>query len=281
MESLIIQISCPDQPGIVAKVTQLLYESGGNIITLEQHVETSELFFMRIKVDLPEDQTTPIIEQLQKLAQTLDAKVTWRKTSTPLNMAIMVSKEPHCLVDLLAKHEAGELDCKIPLVISNHNDLRDLTGRYKIPFHHIPEGESSLDQEQQILKLLESNSVDFVVLARYMKILSADFVDQFEERIINIHHSFLPAFKGARPYHQAWKRGVKVIGATAHYATAELDEGSIIAQDVQHVSHHHSVKSLIEAGRAIEQRVLVTAVKAWLEYRIIVHNHRTIIFHSE
>lgn len=282
MDSLILQISCADQPGIVAKVTNLLYKNDGNIIALEQHVESSALFFMRIRVDLPSTQVSSTIKLLEDLAKTIDAKVTWRETGSPLSLALLVSKDPHCLVDLLAKYESGELNCNIPLVISNHQDLEDLVGRYKIPFHYLPiNPDDSLSQEKQILELLQANNIDLVVLARYMKILSADFVGHFDEQIINIHHSFLPAFKGSKPYHRAWERGVKVIGATAHYATPDLDEGPIIAQDVQHVSHYHSAKSLVEAGREIEQRVLSTAVKAWLDYRIIVHNRRTIIFHPE
>lgn len=282
MDSLILQISCADQPGIVAKITNIIHKNAGNIISLEQHVESSELFFMRLKIDLPSSQTSSTIEHLEDLSKLLDAKVTWRKTGLPLNVALLVSKDPHCLVDLLAKYEGGELNCNIPLVISNHKELENLVDRYKIPFRYLPiNAGDSQSQEKQILELLQANDIDLLVLARYMKILSAGFVGHFNEQIINIHHSFLPAFKGSKPYHQAWERGVKVIGATAHYATPDLDEGPIIAQDVQHVSHYHSAKSLVEAGREIEQRVLSTAVKAWLDYRIIVHNRRTIIFHPE
>lgn len=279
MESLIIHLSCADRPGIIAKVTRILFDHGGNIISLEQHVEAEKLFFMRVRVDV-ENYTDETIKHLDILAKALSAKLTWRIISKKQNIAIMVSKEPHCLIDLLSKYEAGEINCQIPLIISNHKDLEKLVSRYNIPFYYIPlENHDSQQHEKRIIELLQENKVDLVVLARYMKILSNDFVSQFEKRIINIHHSFLPAFKGSRPYHRAWQRGVKVIGATAHFATIELDEGPIISQGVKHISHHHSPKSLIEAGREIEQSVLSDAVKAWLEYRIIIHNNRTIVFH--
>lgn len=280
VKTLIIQISCQDRAGIVAKTTALLFKNGGNIITLEQHVEVPDLFFMRIKVELPDQYFSEVTAQLRHLTDKIQAKVSWRDASQLPKVAILVSKESHCLTDLLARYEAGELACQITLVISNHAALSELVGRYKIPFHHL-EVFDMTQHEHQINELLSAKAIDLVVLARYMRILSANFIGQFDERIINIHHSFLPAFIGAKPYHRAWQRGVKVIGATAHYATSDLDEGPIIAQEVQPVSHHNSIPSLVEAGRETEQRALSSAVKAWLEYRIVTHDRRTIIFQSE
>ena len=196
-------------------------------------------------------------------------------------MAIFVTKEATPLYDLLIKHQSGDLPCKIPCIISNHKDLEHTARQFQIPFHFLPvSSKTKVDQEKEINKLMEKENIDLLVLARYMQILSSKFVDKFSGKIINIHHGFLPAFKGQQPYRQAWKRGVKMIGATAHYVTADLDEGPIIEQDVVSVSHQHSVQEMIQAGRDIERRVLTSAVKAHLEHRIILDGKRTIIFHS-
>lgn len=279
--TIILQITCPDQPGIIAQITDLILSAGGNILKLEQHVEDENFFFMRLEADMaaPAKIMDNFRTKLKTLEQKLHANISWRAGDYKPKVAILVGKEPHCLIDLLAKKESGELECIIPLVISNSSELEYLCKRHEIPFYYLPiaEGNES-EQETAILKLLAQADIDLVVLARYMRILSPDFVALYPEGIINIHHSFLPAFKGARPYHQAWNRGVKIIGASAHYATADLDEGPIIAQDVTPVSHHDTVEDMIKVGRDIERRVLSEAVTAWLAYRIIVHDRRSVIF---
>ena len=196
-------------------------------------------------------------------------------------MAIFVTKESAPLYDLLIKHRSGELSCEIPCIVSNHEELGEIAKEFHIPFHHFPiTKENKQAQEQEIRMLMQNENIDVLVLARYMQILSADFVNEYPGRIINIHHGFLPAFKGKSPYRQAWEQGVKMIGATAHYVTADLDEGPIIDQDVVSVNHQHSVQEMIQAGRDIERRVLTDAVKAHLEHRIILDGQRTIIFHA-
>ncbi len=278
---MVIQLSCLDRPGIVARITGLIYGERGNILYLEQHVEPEEnLYFMRVIVDNHSlnDAKPNLIKKLEKACASLQASLHIFDDTVSLNMAIFVTKEAAPLHDLLIKYQAGELKCKIPFIISNHNHLRSIAEQFKIPFHHLPlMPDTKQEQEAQIRKLLVSEKVDLIVLARYMQILSEQFVKDYTA--INIHHGFLPAFKGKKPYHQAWERGVKIIGATAHYVTADLDEGPIIAQDVVSVTHHHSAKDMIRAGRDIERRVLTSAVKAHLEHRIILHKQRTIIFH--
>ena len=194
-------------------------------------------------------------------------------------VALLVSKASHCLYDLLQRHGTGELACAIPLIASNHPSLGEIAGRFGIPFHHLPVSENKAEQEQRLNSLLRDNEIDLVVLARYMQILSDDFCAAWPYRIINIHHSFLPAFKGARPYQHAHERGVKLIGATSHYVTADLDEGPIIAQSVAPVSHHHAVKDLKRIGKDVEKRVLAEAVYLHLQHRILPFGNRTIIFH--
>ncbi len=278
---IILQVTCPDQPGIIARITDVIFANGGNILKLEQHVEEPDFFFMRVEIDLSKSSKTldDFQAELKVLEQTLQATISWRAADYAPKVAILVSKAPHCLIDLLAKKESGELGCEIPLVISSTPDLEYICKRHDIPFHHLPITDGN-EAEQQVAigKLVEEANIDLIVLARYMRILAPDFVARYPERIINIHHSFLPAFKGARPYHQAWERGVKIIGASAHYATADLDEGPILAQDVRPVSHRDTAMDMIKAGRDIERRVLGEAVSVWLDYRIIVHNRRCIVF---
>jgi formyltetrahydrofolate deformylase len=277
---MILLISCPDQPGIVARVTDLLYRAGNNILTLEQHVEQDGRFFMRIYVDV--SRCEPALDELRsrlaRLAEDLEAELSVNDPARVARVAILVSTEDACLLDLLMKHNSGELACEVPLVISDKELLGPRVSAFGIPFHHLPTEPSRDEQERAVLELLHGSQVDVVVLARYMKILSAKFVSRYEDRIINIHHSFLPAFKGARAYHEAWERGVKVIGATAHYVVPELDEGPIIAQDAVPVTHQYSVDQMVTAGRDVERRVLSAAVKAHLEHRIIRHHRRTIVF---
>ena len=281
---MIFHLTCPDQEGIIAQFTQLLFQHHVNVLSLEQHVEPDEgLFFMRTHADLRNMAISPntLIDLLNEIENKLSGNLTIHDPLKRLNVAILCTKEQAHVSDLLMKYQSGELNCKIPLVISNHDNLRDLVERYGIAYHHLPLSiENKELQEKEILSLLKDENIDVVVLARYMQVLPPQIVHQFEGRIINIHHAFLPAFKGNRPYRKAWIRGVKMIGATAHYVTEDLDEGPIIEQDVESVTHQHSVKEMIQAGRDIERRVLTSAVKAHLQHRILLHGQRTLIFHS-
>ena len=284
MRYLILHINCPDQHGIIAQFTGVLYENGVNVLNLEQHVETEEeMFFMRIYADMSniEISQEDLCDLLNILGKKTNASVKFYYPEQNLNVGIFVSKESAPLYDLLIKHQSGELRCNIPCIISNHISLESIAIQFSIPFYHLPVSPSTKEeQESKVTAILNKEKVDLLVLARYMQILSEKFVDNFYGRIINIHHAFLPAFKGSNPYRRAWERGVKMIGATAHYVTKNLDEGPIIEQDVVSVSHQHSVKEMIQAGRDIERRVLTSAVKSHIEYRIILDGNRTIIFHS-
>lgn len=283
MSKVILQIKCPDQSGIIARYTGLLYEHKANVLNLEQHVEPQEgLFYMRIFVDLTEliISKNELMAKLDGLCDELGAKMRNFENSIAMKVAVFVTKEQGPVYDLLMNYRSGDLPCEIVCIVSNHNDLVGIAEDFNVPYHYIPiSKETKAEQEKKTLELLKSLDVDLVVLARYMQILSKDFVYEYYARIINIHHGFLPAFKGQKPYHQAWERGVKMIGATAHYVTEDLDEGPIIEQDVISVNHQHSAKEMVKAGRDIERRVLTSAVKAHLEHRIILHGKRTIIFH--
>jgi formyltetrahydrofolate deformylase len=284
MRYLILQINCPDQRGIIAQFTAILYDHGANVLNLEQHVEPDEkLFFMRIHADLSnmDISENALWEILLALVKKTNANIQFYYPENLLRMAIFVTKESAPLYDLLIKHQSGELSCKIPCIISNHEHLKEIVEQFNIPFFYLPVSPERKDeQEREIRKIIEKEKIDLLVLARYMQILSSEFVGDYEGKIINIHHGFLPAFKGNNPYRKAWERGVKMIGATAHYVTADLDEGPIIEQDVVSVNHQHSVNEMVQAGRDIERRVLTSAVKAHLEHRIILDGRRTIIFHS-
>ena len=284
MRYLILHINCPDQRGIIAQFTAILYDHGVNVLNLEQHVEPDEkLFFMRIHADLSnmEISEAALREILLALVKKTNANIQFYYPEDLLRMAIFVTKEAAPLYDLLIKHQSGELPCEIPCIISNHQDIDNTAKQFNIPFHHLPiSPETKSDQENAIREIIKKENIDLLVLARYMQILSSAFVTEYQGRIINIHHGFLPAFKGNNPYRKAWERGVKMIGATAHYVTADLDEGPIIEQDVVSVNHQHSVQEMIQAGRDIERRVLTSAVKAHLQHRIILDGQRTIIFHA-
>jgi len=284
MRYLILHINCPDQRGIIAQFTGILYDHGANVLNLEQHVEPDEkLFFMRIHADLSnmEISEDTLHEILMAQVKKMNAKIQFYYPENRQKMAIFVTREADPLYDLLIKHQSGELPCEIPCILSNHQDLKNTAKQFNIPFHHLPiSPETKSDQENAIREIIKEENIDLLVLARYMQILSSAFVTEYQGRIINIHHGFLPAFKGNNPYRKAWERGVKMIGATAHYVTADLDEGPIIEQDVVSVNHQHSVKEMVQAGRDIERRVLTSAVKAHLEHRIILDGQRTIIFHS-
>lgn len=276
-------ISCPDKPGIVSSVSNFLFHHGANIVQSDQYTTDpiGGMFFMRIEFDVQDfDTSFPSIESnFRQVAEMF--QIDWRLESAKRikKMAIFVSKEDHCLLELLWKWRSGELAVDIPLVISNHPDLQEITESFGIPYYHIPvTKETKQEAEQEAIRLLKEHEIDFIVLARYMQILSPAFVEQFPNKIINIHHSFLPAFIGANPYAKAFQRGVKLIGATAHYVTNDLDEGPIIEQDVLRVDHSYSIEDLKIAGRNIERSTLYRAVQWHNEDRIIVYDNKTIVF---
>ncbi len=282
--AVIILIQCRDQKGLVSKISTFWYERGFNVLDCQQHVDNGAgNFYMRLKLDL-EDRQWPddsIANDFQKVADPLQLKWTVHDTGTPERVAILVSKAPHCLYDLLVRQRENEVPCEIPLVIGNHDDLATVAAQFAIPYHHLPVSpETKPQQEAQIRILLEKHRIGLVVLARYMQVLSQQFAADYAGRVINIHHGFLPAFQGGNAYQRAYERGVKMIGATAHYVTADLDDGPIIEQDVERVTHEDSPKELSRIGRDIERLVLARAVKAHLEHRVIISGHKTVVFSS-
>lgn len=284
--SSILLISCPDKQGVVAATAEFIADHGGNIVHAEQYVkggagEDGAVFFQRIVFDLVrgDESHDSILTAIQPLAQRFDMTIDLRDPSVPIPTAIMCSKQAHCLYDLLSRWRSGEMPMDLRVVISNHPDHADIAGHMGVPFVHLPvTKETKPQQEAEVLTTLAEHGVDLVVMARYMQILSDDFVSHYPMKIINIHHSFLPAFIGANPYRQAHERGVKLIGATAHYATADLDEGPIISQDTAHVTHREDVAQLTSRGRDVETVVLARAVRAHLEHRVAVHHHQTIVY---
>lgn len=276
---LIATLQCADQPGIVHAMTSAVLACGGNIIENQQFTdEPTNTFVMRTRFETSQGidaARMSLNEGLGKFSPSLHI----RPTQSKPRALVLVTKESHCLRDLLYLLELGELPIEIPVVVSNHEDLRTLVESHGFTFIHLPvTAATKADQEKQLLALIEKHSIDFVVLARYMQVLSNDFCAALPGRIINIHHSFLPGFKGAKPYHQAHARGVKIIGATAHFVTAHLDEGPIIEQDVAHVSHTSTPDDLIALGRDIERRVLAKAVKLYAQDRIFIVGERTVVF---
>ncbi len=278
----ILLISCPDRAGIVAALSAFLFENRGNIVDIDQHVDQAEgVFLMRVEWELAGFAVAreAVAAALAPLMERFEMRWALHFSDVVPRVAIFVTKENHCLYDLLSRHESGELRMEIPLIVSNREDLRATAGCFGIPFHYLPiTPKSKMEQERKEIGLLREAEVDLVVLARYMQILSPRMTEAFPDRIINIHHSFLPAFPGARPYHSAHKRGVKLVGATSHYVTEDLDEGPIIAQGVTPVSHSDSVQDFIRKGRALEQSVLSRAVWLHLNHRTLVHANRTIVF---
>ncbi len=274
-------VSCPDRSGLVAKIANFIYANGGNIIHADQHTDFSTgLFLNRVEwqldgFNLPRE---AIATAFNAIAESLDAQWQIHFSDTIPRMAIWVSKQNHCLLDLLWRWQAKELQAEIPLIISNHTSLEAIAKQFEIDFYHIPiTKENKLAQEQKELALLKKYQIDLVILAKYMQILSPDLVSSFPN-IINIHHSFLPAFPGAKPYHRAYDRGVKIIGATAHYVTKDLDEGPIIEQEVVHVSHRDNVSDFIRKGKDLEKLVLSRAVRWHLDHRVLVYGNRTVVF---
>lgn len=275
-------VSCPDGPGIVAAVSRFLYEHGANIVQSDQYTMDpfGGMFFMRIEFDLPNlSATQPQLEQdFAAVAEQFRMEWTISAVSRKKKLAIFVSKEDHCLVELLWQWQAGDLDADISLVVSNHPDMKEYVESFGIPYHHIPvTADTKPEAERRQLEVI-GEDIDVIILARYMQIISPKFIEHYRNRIINIHHSFLPAFVGGKPYAQAYNRGVKIIGATAHYVTEELDGGPIIEQDVQRVSHGDDVNELKRIGRTIERVVLARAVKWHAEDRILVHENKTVVF---
>jgi formyltetrahydrofolate deformylase len=278
----ILLLSCPDQKGLVATIADFIYRRNGNILHADEHAdEGSNLFLMRVEFD-PSEFTIDLKDFEREFSPVADRfQMTWRLavSSYRPKMAILVSKYDHCLVDLLYRHQSGDLACEIPIVISNHPDNRPLADFYGIPYETVAvHKDGKREAEQRILQLLREHHPDFIVLARYMQILSHEFVSAYPQRIINIHHSFLPAFIGAKPYHQAFQRGVKLIGATSHYVTEVLDDGPIIEQDVVRISHRDPVEDLIQKGRDLEKIVLSRAVRWHIENRVLLYGHKTVIF---
>jgi len=275
-------VSCPDRRGIVAALAQLLYGHGANIPDADQHTDAhAGMFFQRIRFDLSQIHTdrTALEAAIREVAERF--AMSWRlaRGGRPKRMAVFVSKYDHCLYDLLLRQRAGELACEIPVIVSNHPDLKPVAEQFGIPFEVFPiTAETKRAQEERECARLDALGIDLVVLARYMQVLSPAFTAVYPARIINIHHSFLPAFMGGKPYHQAHERGVKLIGATAHYATPDLDEGPIIDQDVARCSHRDSIDDLIRKGRDLEKVVLARAVRSHLDDRVLVYGNKTVVF---
>ncbi len=282
-QSAILLIHCNDKPGIVVAITGFIQSNGGNILYLDQHVDReSSVFFMRVEWELKN-----FVIQRKKIAEYFETLVGLRYginarlhfSDEKPRMALFVSKMPHCFYDLLARYESGELEVEIPVVISNHSDLRVAAERLGIEYHVISiNKENKVEQENKQKLLLAEHNIDFIVLARYMQVLSDAFVMDYSQRIINIHHSFLPAFPGGRPYHSAYERGVKIIGATSHYVTAELDAGPIIEQDVVHINHKYSVEDIVRIGRDLEKIVLARAVRHHVQHDLLIYKNRTVVF---
>lgn len=275
-------VACPDQKGIVASLAQVLYGHGANILDSDQHTDANvAMFFQRLRFDLSSLNTDRVaLEQgIREVAARFDMQYRLEYGSRRRRVAIFVSKQEHCLYDLLVRHRAGELACDIAMVVSNHPDAAPIAQHFGVAFHHLPvTAETRTEQEAQAVALIEAAHVDVIVLARYMQILSAGFVDRYPSRVINIHHSFLPAFVGANPYRQAYQKGVKLIGATGHYVTSELDQGPIIEQATIRCSHRDTVEDLVRKGRDLEKTVLAAALRWHLEDRVLVYAGKTVVF---
>ena len=279
----ILRVHCPDQSGIITVITGFINENGGNILYLDQYVDrVNGIFYMRVEWDLskfviPKDKISDYFGTLYGKRYNMTFRISFTKHVQ--RMAIFVSRMSHCIYDLLARYTAGEWDVEIPLIISNHPDLKIIGEQFNIPFEVIPiNKENKAQQEAKEFELLEKYNIDFIVLARYMQVLSTEFIERYPNRIINIHHSFLPAFVGAKPYHQAYERGVKLIGATSHYVTAELDAGPIIEQDITRVSHKDTIADLTHKGRDLEKIVLSRAVEKHIQRKILTFENKTVVF---
>ena len=283
MSTATMLIHCPDEKGIILSVTNYISRNNGNIVDLDQHVDSEQkIFFMRVEwtlsdFNIPRENIGAHFGS--EVAQKYQMQYTIHFRDEKIRMALMVSKMDHCFNDILSRYKSGEWNVEIPLIISNHPDMEETANRFGIPYHNIPVSkQTKVEQEKKQLQLLSCHNIDFVVLARYMQILSENFIKDYSNRIINIHHSFLPAFPGAKPYHSAHERGVKIIGATSHYVTKELDAGPIIAQSTANISHKDRVEDLVRKGRDIEKVVLSRAIWYHVNRRILSYGNRTIIF---
>ena len=283
MSTATMLIHCPDEKGIILSVTNYISRNNGNIVDLDQHVDSEQkIFFMRVEwtlsdFNIPRENIGAHFGS--EVAQKYQMQYTIHFRDEKIRMALMVSKMDHCFNDILSRYKSGELNVEIPVIISNHPDMEETANRFGIPYHYIPVSkQTKVEQEKMQLQLLSDHNIDFVVLARYMQILSENFIKDYSNRIINIHHSFLPAFPGAKPYHSAHERGVKIIGATSHYVTKELDAGPIIAQSTANISHKDRVEDLVRKGRDIEKVVLSRAIWYHVNRRILSYGNRTIIF---
>lgn len=283
MKTAKLLLHCPDKPGILAAVTDFITINKGNIVYLDQYVDREEKeFFMRIEWELenfliPQEKVEDYFNTLY--AQKYDMKFRIYFSDRKPRMAIFVSKMSHCIYDLLARYTAGEWDVEIPLIISNHPDLQHVADRFGIPFYVFPiTKENKAEQEAKEMELLKENGVNFIVLARYMQVISEQMIEAYPSKIINIHHSFLPAFVGAKPYHAAFERGVKIIGATSHYVTTDLDAGPIIEQDVVRITHKDTVQDLINKGKDLEKIVLSRAVQKHIDRKVLAYKNKTVIF---
>ena len=274
---------CPDQPGIIAVITEFINANGGNILYLDQDVDKDNgIFYMRVEWDLdnfgiPTEKIRDYFETLYAIKYNMEFKISFTKRKQ--RMAIFVSKMSHCLYDILARYIAGEWDVEIPVIISNHPDMEIVAKQFNIPYEVIPVNKDNKEEMEAIeFSILDKYEVDFIVLARYMQVLSENFINRYPNRIINIHHSFLPAFVGAKPYHAAYDRGVKLIGATSHYVTTELDAGPIIEQDITRITHKDTVNDLVKKGRDLEKIVLSRAVEKHIQRKILTYKNKTIVF---
>lgn len=280
--TVILLLCCPDQPGLVSKISHFIFKRGGNILDLDEHVETDDqIFSIRIAWEIKNSKNiqTAIENDFKIVAESISADWKLKFLVEKQKTAIFVSKYDHCLQEIFWRQSIGEYDIEIPLIISNHPDLEYLAERYSIPYHVFPiTNENRMDQEGSEIELLREYDVETIVMARYMQILSPNFINEFPNQIINIHHSFLPAFIGSNPYKQAFERGVKIIGATSHYATEDLDEGPIIEQDTARISHKDSIEDIRRKGRDLERLVLAKALRYHTEHRILVRGKKTIIF---
>jgi formyltetrahydrofolate deformylase len=281
MTKITLQIHCKDQSGIIATVTNFIAKNGGNIVYIDQHVDREQdIFFMRLESEFTSFSMEVFTLNFKiELAERFNMK--WRiyNAEEKPKIALFVSKYDHCLYDLLGRYNSGELNLEIPFIVSNHNTLKPIADSFNIPFHHIPVSkDTKTEAEEKQLTLCKAHGIDFIVLARYMQIVSSKIIDKYPNKVINIHHSFLPAFVGAKPYHSAYKRGVKIIGATSHYVTEALDAGPIIEQDVARVSHTHAIEDLIAKGRDLEKIVLANAIKHHINRKVMVFNNKTVIF---
>ena len=282
MSHAILLISCPDQKGITAAVTNFVYESSGNILHAEQHTdERADAFFMRIEwsMDGFELKKEDIANAFKVIADKFNMKWNLHFTDKTPRVAIFVSKHLHCLYDLLLRHKAGQLHCEIPVILSNHSDAKEVADNFGIAFHEVPiTKDNKVDQETKEIEILKDLDIDLIVLARYHQIFTGNFVETFKDKMINVHHSFLPAFAGKNPYLQAYEKGVKIIGATSHYVTEELDEGPIIDQHTVGISHKDSLEDLVRTGEDLEKWVLSRAVMWHLQRKILTYNNKTVVF---